>query len=304
MRIVEADDESSSKKDKKNMAKKECVLVTGATGQQGGAVARELLKRGYPVKAMTRKPAGEKAQALAKAGAEIIHGDLDDAGTLEKALKGMWGVFAVQNTWEAGVEKEEAQGKRIAEIARRAGVKHYVYSSVGSAHRGTGIPHFDNKWRVEETVRKLGFPSHTVIRAAFFMENFVSPWFKPGIDAGKLMMAIKPETVLQMIAVQDVGKYGLWAFENHRALNGRAVDIAGDALTMPAAAKIIGAAAGRAVEFVQTPIEEVRKSSVEYAIMLEWFDRVGYNADIKATSKESGIKPTKFAEWAAKIKWS
>ena len=286
------------------MAKKEPVLVTGATGQQGGAVAGELLKHGYPVKVMTRNPKSEKAQALAKAGAEIIHGDLDDAGSLEKALKGMWGVFAVQNTWEAGVEKEEVQGKRIAEVARKSGVEHFVYSSVGSAHRKTGIPHFDNKWRVEETVRKLGFPSHTVIRAAFFMENFASPWFKPGIDTGKLMVALKPETVLQMIAVQDLGKYGFWAFENHKALNGRAIDIAGDALTMPAAAKIIGTAAGRTVEFIQTPIEEVRKFSADFASMLEWFDRVGYNADIEQNAKESGIKPTKFVEWAAKVKWS
>ena len=286
------------------MAKKETVLVTGATGQQGGAVAGELLKHGYPVKVMTRNPKSEKAQALAKAGAQIIHGDLDDAGSLEKALKGMWGVFAVQNTWEAGVEKEEVQGKRIAEVARKSGVEHFVYSSVGSAHRKTGIPHFDNKWRVEETVRKLGFPSHTVIRAAFFMENFASPWFKPGIDTGKLMVALKPETVLQMIAVQDIGKYGFWAFENHMALNGRAIDIAGDALTMPAAAKIIGTAAGRTVEFIQTPIEEVRKFSADFASMLEWFDRVGYNADIERNAKEPGIKPTKFVEWAAKVKWS
>ena len=286
------------------MAKKETVLVSGATGQQGGAVAGELLKHGYPVIAMTRNPKSEKARALAKAGAQIIHGDLDDAGSLEQALKGTWGVFAVQNTWEAGVEKEEAQGKRIAEVARKSGVKHFVYSSVGSAHRKTGIPHFDNKWRVEETVKKLGFPSYTVIRAAFFMENFASPWFKPGIDAGKLMVGIKPETVLQMIAVQDIGKYGFWAFENHKALNGRAIDIAGDALTMPAAAKIIGTAAGKAVEFVQTPIEEVRKFSADFAVMLEWFDRVGYNAEIEGNAKESGIKPTKFFEWAVKVKWS
>jgi uncharacterized protein YbjT (DUF2867 family) len=285
------------------MAKKESVIVTGATGQQGGAVARELLKHGYPVKAMTRNPDGEKARALAKAGAEIVRGDLDDAGSLEKALKGVWGVFAVQNTWEAGVEKEEAQGKRIAEVARRAGVKHYVYSSVGSAHRSTGIPHFDNKWRVEETVKKLGFPSRVIIRPVFFMENFASPWFKPGIDTGKVVTALKPETVLQMIAVQDIGKYGLWAFENHQALNGRAIDIAGDALTMPAVAKAIGVAAGRTIEFVQAPIEEIRKSSEDYALMLEWFDRVGYNADIEGTSKESGIKPTRFAQWVANVKW-
>jgi uncharacterized protein YbjT (DUF2867 family) len=285
------------------MATLENLLITGATGQQGGAVARELLARGHKIQAMTRNPKGAKAQALAKLGAEIVYGDLDDADSLERALQGMWGVFAVQNTWEAGVEKEEEQGKRIAELARKAGVKHFVYSSVGSAHRNTGIPHFDNKWRVEETVQRLGFPSHTVIRAAFFMENFASPWFKPGIDSGKLMVGLKPTTVLQMIAVRDIGKYGLWAFENHGELKGREIDIAGDALTMPETAKLISKAAGRTVEFVQTPIEEVRKFSEDFATMLEWFDRVGYNADIERNAKESGIKPTTFAEWVKTVSW-
>lgn len=285
------------------MAENKKILVTGATGQQGGAVARELLARGYNVKAMTRKPEGEKAQALAKLAAEIIQGDLDDSASLEEATKDVWGVFAVQNTWEAGVEKEQQQGIRLAEVSQKAGVQHFVYSSVGSAHRNTGIPHFDNKWRVEETVRGLDFPSHTIIRAAFFMENFISPWFKPGIDEGKLMVGIKPDTVLQMIAVEDIGKYGAWAFEEHEQLNGRAIDIAGDACTMPEVAKIIGSASGRKVEFIQTPIEEVRKLSEDFAIMLEWFDAVGYNADIDAVSLESGIQPTTLAEWASKIDW-
>ncbi|OGC01307.1 NmrA family protein [candidate division KSB1 bacterium RBG_16_48_16] len=286
------------------MADTKTILVTGATGQQGGAVAHELLAKGYHIRAMTRKPEGEKALALARLGAEVIKGDLDDTASLEQAIKGAWGVFAVQNTWEAGVEKEEEQGKRIAPIAKKLGVQHYVYTSVGSAHRKTGIPHFDNKWRVEETVRQLGFPSYTIIRAAFFMENLASPWFKPGIDQGKLMIGMKPETTLQMIAVQDVGKYGLWAFEQHRKLNGRAIDIAGDALTMPEAAKLISKAAGKKVEFVQVPIEEVRKASEDFAIMLEWFDRVGYNADIDATSKESGIAPTTFEQWVTTVDWS
>jgi uncharacterized protein YbjT (DUF2867 family) len=279
------------------------ILVTGATGQQGGAVARELLARGYNVRAMTRKPKEEKAQALAKLAAEIIQGDLDDSASLERATKDVWGVFAVQNTWEAGVEKEQQQGIRLAEVSQKAGVQHFVYSSVGSAHRNTGIPHFDNKWRVEEAVRSLDFPSHTIIRPAFFMENFISPWFKPGIDEGKLMVGIKPNTVLQMIAVEDIGKFGAWAFEKHEQLNGRAIDIAGDACTMPEVAKIFGSASGRKVEFIRTPIEEVRKFSEDFAIMLEWFDAVGYNANIDAVSLESGIQPTTLAEWASKVDW-
>ena len=183
-------------------------------------------------------------------------------------------------------------------------MQHFVYSSVGSAHRKTGIPHFENKWRIEETVRSLGFPTHVVLRPVFFMENFVSPGFKSGIDSGKLAIAVKPETALQMIAVGDIGKYGLWAFENPEKLNGRGIDIAGDARTMPEAAAIIGKAAGRRVEFVRVPIEEVRKGSADYAIMLEWFDRVGYDADIAGTAREAGIRPTTLPEWAAGAKWS
>jgi uncharacterized protein YbjT (DUF2867 family) len=285
------------------MTDKNTILVSGATGQQGGAVARELLTRGYPIRALTRNPESSSAGELAKLGAELIQGDLDDAASLGKAVAGAWGVFAVQNTWEAGVENEEVQGKRIAEIAKKQNVQHFVYSSVGSAHRNTGIPHFDNKWRVEEAVRGLGFPSFTIIRPVFFMENFISPWFKPGIDDGKLMIGIQPETVLQMISVANIGKYGCWAFENHQNLNGRAIDIADDAQTMPEAAKIIGQAAAKSVEFVSVPIEEVRKFSEDFALMLEWFDRVGYEADIAKISNESDIRPVSLQEWSKTVDW-
>lgn len=283
---------------------KDTIIVTGATGKQGGATARELLARGHRVRAMTRQPDAPAARELAQLGAEVVAGDLDDAASLERALKGAWGVFAVQNTWEAGVEREEEQGKRIAEVARRQGVQHYVYTSVGSAHRKTGIPHFDNKWRVEQKVRALGFPSHTILRPVFFMENLLLPSFLPGIQQGQLAVALQPETVLQMIAVADIGKYALWAFENHVALNGRAIDIAGDQATMPATAEILGKAAGREVKFVRLPIEEVRNFSMDYALMLEWFDRVGYDVDIAKTSAESGIRPTSLATWAATAHWA
>ena len=255
------------------------------------------------MRAMTRKPDSDAAQALAGLDAELVKGDLDDAEALKRAIQGAWGVFAVQNTWEAGVEKEEAQGKRIAEIARQNGVHHYVYTSVASAHRKTGIPHFDNKWRIEETVRRLAFPSHIIIRPVFFMENFLSPWFKPGIDQRKLMMGIKPTTVLQMIAVSDIGKYGLLAFEKPAELNRREIDIAGDAHTMPETANIISKAAGRTITFQQVPIAEIRKSSEDYAKMLEWFDGVGYDADIAGNAKKYGIRPTTLREWAASVNW-
>lgn len=275
------------------------ILITGATGKQGGAVARELLAKGHKVHALTRNPDGAAAAELKSLGAEVVRGDLDDASSLEHALAGAWGLFAVQNTWEAGVEREEEQGKRLAEVARRAGVKHFVYSSVGSAHKRTGIPHFENKARVEETIRGLGFPSYVILRPVFFMENLASPWFLPGIQQGQLAVGMEPTTPLQMIAVRDIGKYGAWAFERHAELNGRAIDIAGDRLTMPEAAEILGRVLNRTVTHIRVPIEDVRSFSADFAAMLEWFDRVGYSADIAGTSKESGIRPTTFQEWAA-----
>ncbi len=283
---------------------KDIILVTGATGKQGGAVARHLLKSGYKVKAMTRKPDSEKAKILKGLGAELIQGDYDDAKFLDRALDGIWGVFAVQNTLEAGVEREEEQGKRFAELARKKGVFHFVYTSVGSAHRNTGIPHFDNKWRIEETVRSLNFPSYAILRPVFFMENFVSPWFLPELMQGKLQMGLRPGTKLQMIAVDDIGKFGLMLFEHHEKMNGVEIDIAGDARTMPETAAILGRAMGRKIEFVEVPKEEVRKFSEDNAIMLEWFDRVNYDVDIAALEKRYGIGVAKLDDWARKIDWA
>ncbi len=277
------------------MADTRIVLVTGATGKQGGAVARHLAGKGFKIRAMTRKVDSNAAKTLAAAGAEVVKGDLNDAASLESALTGAWGAFAVQNTWEAGVEGEEEQGKRFAMTARKVGIQHFVYSSVGSAHRQTGIPHFENKWRIEETIRGLGFPSRVIIRPVFFMENLTSPWF---LNGDQLCVAMDPKTVLQMIAVDDIGKYGARAFTDASALNGREIDLAGDAVTIPQAATILSRGLGRTIKFVRVPIEEVRKNSQDLALMLEWFDRVGYNADIKGLEHEFGIKPTKLADWA------
>ena len=274
------------------------VLITGVTGKQGGATARALAGRGLRLRGMTRRPHSDAARALKDLGVEIIEGDLDDEDSLKRAVEGAWGVYAVQNTWEAGVEKEETQGHRLARLAHAAGVERYVYASVGSAHRDTGIPHFDNKHRVEDTVRALGFPSYAIIRPVFFMENLTSPWFLSG---DTLHAAMKPTTVLQMIAVDDIGKYGALAFTEPLRLKNRAIDIAGDAVTMPTVARVLGKALGRTINFVEVPIEEVRKNSEDLAIMLQWFGDVGYDADIAGHAREFGIAPTTFEEWAQRL---
>ncbi|MGH7484851.1 MAG: NmrA/HSCARG family protein [bacterium] len=279
------------------------VLITGATGHQGGAIAHNLLAKGWKIRAMTRHPEGSKAAELKKLGAEVVAGDLDDGASVERALQGAWGAFAVQNTWEAGVEGEERQGLLFAELAKKAGIQHLVYSSVQSADRKTGIPHFDNKARIEAKVRSLGFSSYVILQPVFFMENWAGPSFLPGLQNGVLAVAIKPTTKLQMVAVKDIGAYGAWAFEQAEKLNGRVLGIAGDELTMPEAAAVFSRALGREVRFQQVPIEEVRKFSDDFAIMLEWFDRVGYNVNIGGSSAESGVRPTKLAEWAGTVNW-
>lgn len=273
------------------------ILITGATGQQGGATLHNLLGKGFALRALTRKPDGEKARALANAGVDVVQGDLNDAASLQSALEGAWGVYAVQNTWDAGVEGEEEQGKRIAALAKDAGVEHFVYSSVGSAHRQTGIPHFDNKWRIEQTVRSLGFPSTVILRPVFFMENLVSPWF---LNGDRLVSTLKPETSLQMIAVEDIGVFGARAFTHAAQLNGREIDLAGDAVTLPVATATLSAALGRPLEYLQIPVSEVRKNSEDFALMLEWFDSTGYNADISGLEREFGVTLTTFQAWARK----
>lgn len=279
------------------------ILVSGATGQQGGAIARELLGAGWRVRAMTRKPESQRGQELAQMGAEVVKADLNHETSLRKALDGAWGAVGIQNTWEAGVEKEEEQGKRFARLAKAGGIQHYLYQSVASADRSTGIPHFDNKWRIEQTIHSLEFPSWTVIRPVYFMENLLSPWVKPFLDKGTLAIGMAPDTKLQMIAVPDIGKYGLAAFERHEQLNGRSIDIAGDELTGPDMAAVMSEVTGRRIAFYSVPIEEVRNTSTEFAIMLEWFDYAGYDADIEGNATEFGIPPTRFRDWAAAQNW-
>lgn len=277
-------------------SEKRTILVTGATGKQGGAVLRHLTGGDFQLRALTRTPESDSARVLSDAGIDVIRGDFDDIATLEPALDGVWGVFAVQ-TFEGGVERE--QGQRVARIARERGVRHFVYSSVGSAHRNTGVPHFKSKWRIEETVRTLGFPSWTILRPVFFMENLVSPWI---LQEDRLTLALTSDTTLQMIAVDDIGRFGARAFDHPEEFKSEEIDLAGDALTPPESAVVLREALGRPIEFAQLPIEEVRRFSEDAALMFEWFRRVGFDADIPALPSRYGIRPLTLREWARSLR--
>ncbi|TIU92277.1 MAG: NAD-dependent epimerase/dehydratase family protein, partial [Mesorhizobium sp.] len=137
------------------MTTKRSVLVTGATGQQGGAVARALLSSGHRVKALTRRPDSDAARQLASAGVEIVASDLGDTASVVKAAKDVDTMFLMGNSYEAGIAEETRQGIVAADAAKAAGVGHLIYSSVADADKNTGIPHFESKYLVEQHVAGL-----------------------------------------------------------------------------------------------------------------------------------------------------
>jgi uncharacterized protein YbjT (DUF2867 family) len=260
------------------------ILVSGATGKQGGATARHLLRRGYEVRALTRDPAQPAARELAQQGAEVVEGDLDDRESLDRALEGAYGAYSVQNFWETGYDREVEQGVRLADAAQAAGVEHIVYSSVGSAHRDTGLSHFESKWRIENHIRDSGLP-YTIFRPVWFMENWEG--FRSHVLGGTLALPLDPETNFQQIAVDDVGACAALAFDNRDEWLGRAVDIAGDESAIAGVAETFARVIGRPVEYSQVSWEDYRQmAGEEYHDMFRWFQDVGYDVDIAARRTE------------------
>ncbi len=185
-------------------------------------------------------------------------------------------------------------GDAPAQLARAKQVQRFVYASVASADQATGIPHFDNKVRIEQTVKAAGFPSYAIIRPVFFMENLLSPWSLAG---DKLAMGLAPNTKLQMIAADDIGKFGAKAFVDADVMKNVEFDIAGDAVTMTEAAAALSPFVGKTLTYEQIPIEVVRKQSEDVALMTEWFEKVGYSAKIATQEQRFGIQALTLAEW-------
>lgn len=256
------------------------ILVLGGTGRQGGAVARELLRRGRTVHALVRDPGKEEARALGEAGAVLVRGDLDDEASLSAAMKGVHGVFSVQTfRGPGGVEAEERQGRAVADAAVRAGVRHFVYSSVGGADRDTRVPHFESKLKIEQYLRTLDLPT-TVLRPVAFHDILLD--IAPRVVEGELVLSmwLDPETSVQLIAPSDIGKFAADAFEDRDAWLGRVVEIAGDDLTGPQMAAAFEAVSGVPTRFQQLPIEPLRAAREDLANMFDWFERDGYHADL------------------------
>jgi uncharacterized protein YbjT (DUF2867 family) len=282
------------------MRRKLAVVVVGATGKQGGAVARGLLDRGHEVRVVTRNPDSVKAKDLANTGARLITASLEDTAALTKALEGATSLFAM-TTPRGGTDAETRQGVSAAEAAKAAGV-HLVFTSVGSANRQTGIPHFESKYAVEKHIAKIGVRA-TILGPVYFMENLY--FGREQLAKGIYGVPIPPTRELAQVAVADIGAVAVRVLEDESRFAGTRFDLASDELTGNDVVAILSRITGRPFTYYQVPLDVVRQRMGEdSAMMYEWFDRVGYTVDRGALRREfPDIAFRDFETWAKAQDW-
>ncbi len=274
------------------------IVVTGATGHQGGAAFRHLRQRGFALRLLVRNPERPEVRELEGSRVEVLRGDFDDPESMKRALDGADGAYSVQ-AWQGGPETEVRQGIAFAEAANRQEVGHFVYSSVGAADQNTGIPHFESKHKIEERIRQLGM-SYTIFRPVFFMDNWLA--MREGIDNGAIMLPLSPQTRLQMIAVDDIGAFVSLAFEHSGQWHNRAFELAGDNLSMAELAEAFSRVSGREVQYRQVPWDQFeQRVGHDLTAMYRWFDEKGYNVDI-AEVRRHYPELTSFNRWLEQ-KW-
>ncbi len=286
------------------MSRKLKVLVTGATGQQGGAVAKVLHGDGHSVRAITRNPQGDQAKLLADQGIELVTGDFNDGQTIVRAAEGVDAAYLMGTPFESSPAAETEHGQQAIDALKAAGVGHIVYSSVGSADKKTGIPHFESKFAVEQHLISSGVP-YTISAPVFFMENHTSPWTQPPLSSGTLALAMPANRKLQQIAVSDIGAFGALLIERRDSVFGKRYDIAGDELTGTESAAVLSKASGQPIEYSEVPIEVVRGMSEDLALMYEFFVSAGYSADVEGLRRDfPEVRWHRLADWAAELDWT
>jgi uncharacterized protein YbjT (DUF2867 family) len=284
------------------MSQKLAVVVTGATGQQGGAVVKNLLERGHEVCAVTRNTDSAKARQLANAGVTLVRASLEDTTALAKALKGATSFFAMTTPFEGGPQAETRQGISAADAAKAAGV-HLVFNSVGSANRRTGVPHFDSKYEVEKHIAKIGVRA-TVLAPVYFMENLY--FGKEQLTKGVYATPLPPTRQLAQVAVADIGAVAVRLLEDPGRFSGKRFDLGGDELTGNDALAILSRVTGRPFTYFQVPLEVIRQRMGEDgAKMYEWFDHVGFTFDRAALRREfPDVAFHDFESWANAQDWN
>jgi uncharacterized protein YbjT (DUF2867 family) len=259
------------------MAEKKIIAVMGATGAQGGGLARAILADGdseFAVRAITRKPDSDKAQALAAAGAEVVAADADDSASLVAAFTGAYGAYCVTNFWEHfSAEKEGEQASAMARATRAAGLEHVIWSTLEDTRERIPlsddrlptlqgrykVPHFDGKGAVDHVFSKEAAPT-TFLLAAFYWENFIYFGMGPRKgDDGNLVLAMPLGGVkLPGICAEDIGKCAYGVFRNGPGMVGERVGIAGEILSGEEMAAKFATALGEDVEFYDVPFDEYR----------------------------------------------
>ena len=264
------------------------ILVTGATGQQGGSLARLLLQKKHKVYALTRNTQSPAAQDLRNRGAKILKGDLDDSDSLKRAVKDVESVFLMGTPFEDGTEGETRRGKLMVEIAKENKIKHLVYSSVANADKNTGIPHFESKYKVEQHIKNLGIPT-------FFMENLLGT----GLEQGQLALPLSPSSILQQSALENIAEFSALVLERHKPFLGKRIDIASDEVMGEQATNILSNLLGYKIRYVPIPLEQVYKENEDMARMYEWYEKVGTAIDISALHQEyPEVNWLSFKDWA------
>jgi uncharacterized protein YbjT (DUF2867 family) len=240
------------------------------------------------VSGLTRDATSDAAQALDARGVTVVEGDLDEPETLRDPVAEADAVFAVTNFWTVGYERQVQQGKNVATVASEEGVDHFVFSGVGSHDEETGIPHFDSANEIDEHIRELGLPA-TVLKPVFFYEN-LEAFAESIIDDGQLALPLAEGVGLQMVGVDDLGHAAAVAFEHPDEFVGESIDLAGDEKTLEETAAVVSAVTGVDVEAVHVPIDDAYETfGEEFTVMCEWFNEVGYSADIEALEERFGF---------------
>lgn len=239
------------------------ILVLGATGRQGGSVAKALLKARWPVRAFVQDPSEPASIALREAGAELVQGALQETDVIASAMKDIHGVFCVMPA-NLSAEDEVRYGTRVADLAAKFRVDHFIYSSGASAgDELTGVPRFDAKPRIEAHVRKLPLAA-TIVRPMIFMEMLVRPGF--GLDEGRLVSLIQRDHSIQLTAVQDIGKIVAAMFADKARFAGKTLKIASDRVTGRELEAAFSEAAGRPISYTRFP-DEVLAANADLAHM-------------------------------------
>jgi uncharacterized protein YbjT (DUF2867 family) len=284
------------------MGEKLVVAVTGATGNQGGAVVKGLLERGHEVRAVTRTTDAAKARELANAGVTLVRASLEDTAALTKALEGATSLFAMTTPFGGGTQAERRQGISAANAAKAAGV-HLVFTSVGSANRQTGVPHFDSKYEVEKHIGDIGVRA-TVLAPVYFMENLL--FGREQLAKGIYAAPLPPTRRLAQVAVADIGAVAVRLLEDAARFAGKRFDLAGDELTGNDVIAVLSRVTRRPFTYFQVPLDVFRQRMGEdQAKMAEWFDRIGFTADRAALRREfPDIAFHDFESWAKAQDWN